>query len=101
MVKKATGVAVLLLIVIFSATAWAANLTKIELLGKKLFFDKTLSSPTGQACATCHSPQAGWTGPDSKINAHGAVYPGAVHHRFGNRGLLVKGAHPLDANHPR
>lgn len=32
-----------------------------------------------------HSPQFGWTGPDSAINATGAVYQGSVPGRFGNR----------------
>lgn len=60
-------------------------LTPIEELGKFLFFDKNLSSTHTQACAACHAPQVGWTGPDEIINAHGAVYEGAVSGRFGNR----------------
>lgn len=54
-------------------------------LGRLVFFDATLSEPVGQSCASCHSPVAGWTGPDSEVNANGAVYEGAVHGRFGNR----------------
>ncbi len=60
-------------------------LTSLELLGKALFFDTNLSTPRGQACAVCHGPKAGWTGPDSDINAHGVVYEGAKRKRFGNR----------------
>jgi len=60
-------------------------LSSKEELGKKLFFDSTLSTPPGQSCAACHAPEAGWTGPDSGINSATAVYPGAVHTRFGNR----------------
>ncbi len=72
------------------ATAWvwpagAAELDVVERLGKTLFFDATLSEPAGQACATCHQPAAGWTGPDSDVNAAAGVYPGAVHERAGNR----------------
>ena len=63
----------------------SADLTPLELLGKKLFFDPNLSSPAGQSCVTCHNPVVGWTGPDPKINLLGAVYPGAVNTRFGNR----------------
>ena len=37
------------------------------------------------SCATCHSPDVGWTGPNPSINKHGAVYRGAVPTRFGNR----------------
>ncbi|HOW71131.1 MAG TPA: cytochrome c peroxidase [Phycisphaerae bacterium] len=54
-------------------------------LGKLLFFDKNLSTPPGQSCAACHAPEVGFTGPDSDINLKTAVYPGAVHTRFGNR----------------
>ncbi len=56
-----------------------------EQLGKKLFFDKRLSSPEGQACAACHGPSTGFTGPDETVNRTTVVYPGAVHTRFGNR----------------
>ena len=63
----------------------AAELTPLETLGKSLFFDSNLSTPPGQSCAACHAPEAGFTGPDSAINAWEAVYPGAVHVRAGNR----------------
>lgn len=54
-------------------------------VGRLIFFDATLSEPPGQSCVSCHSPTAGWTGPDSAFNAEGAAYEGAVHGRFGNR----------------
>lgn len=57
----------------------------LQLLGEKLFFDKSLSNPEGQACSACHGPEAGWTGPDENINKAGSVYPGALAPRFGNR----------------
>ena len=63
----------------------AAELSPLEQLGKALFFDRTLSTPPGQSCAACHGPRAGFTGPESAINAAGAVYEGAVHNRFGDR----------------
>ena len=63
-------------------SAWAADLTGI---GRMIFFDPSLSEPPGQSCASCHSPATGWTGPDSSVNAAGAIYEGAVHGRFGNR----------------
>src|ERR1700722_16704059 len=37
-------------------------------LGKALFFDTKLSTPTGQSCGSCHAPEAGFTFPDSRIN---------------------------------
>ncbi|MBT1072594.1 cytochrome-c peroxidase [Pelotalea chapellei] len=66
-------------------TIGTAALSPVEELGKKLFFDAKLSTPGGQSCAACHAPEVGWTGPSSSINAAGAVYPGAVHTKFGNR----------------
>lgn len=68
-----------------STSGQARDLTPMEQLGKLLFFDDDLSTPPGQSCATCHAPETAFAGPDSEINAHGAVYPGAVHTRFGNR----------------
>src|SRR5450756_2828170 len=61
------------------------TLSPNEILGKKLLFDTNLSTPPGQACAACHGPGVGYTGPDASINAAGAVYEGAVPGRFGNR----------------
>lgn len=60
-------------------------LTPMEQLGKFLFFDKNLSKNNNQSCATCHDPAVGYTGPDSGVNAHGAVYPGSDPTLFGNR----------------
>jgi cytochrome c peroxidase len=68
-----------------TVSAQSAALVPKEELGKMLFFDPALSSPPGQACAACHAPQVGFTGPTSAINAGTAVYPGAVPDRFGNR----------------
>ena len=62
-----------------------AQLTPIEQVGKNLLFDSQLSTPPGQSCAACHSPDTGFTGPDEAINAGTTVYAGAVHTRFGNR----------------
>jgi len=62
----------------------SAGLTPVEELGKKIFFDK-ISSPNSIACADCHSPSVGFTGPTPGINSGGAVYRGAVPQRFGNR----------------
>ena len=62
-----------------------AALTPMERLGKKIFFDQTLSEPEGMSCATCHDRHGGWAGPDSEINKTTGVYPGALKPRFGNR----------------
>ena len=60
-------------------------LTDKEELGKAIFFDENLSINNNQSCATCHAPNAGWTGPDANINAHGAVYEGSIPGAFGDR----------------
>ncbi len=73
------------LLLIAAGAAAQGGLTAQEQLGKNLFFDTNLSDPPGQACAVCHAPAVGWTGPDPVINAGGAVYEGAVEGRFGNR----------------
>lgn len=54
-------------------------------LGKALFFDTTLSSPRGMACATCHAPATGFTFPGSLVNERMGPVPGVVKGRFGNR----------------
>jgi len=61
------------------------TLTPNEQLGKSIFFDVNLSIIHNQSCATCHAPEAGWTGPTSDINAGGAVYEGSIPGRFGDR----------------
>ena len=62
-----------------------ADLTPREELGKAIFFDASLSEPAGQACASCHVPDAGFSGPASATDGHGGVEPGAVLGRFANR----------------
>ena len=54
-------------------------------LGRMIFFDQRLSVNENQSCASCHAPESGWTGPQSDVNAHGAVFEGSVPGRFGNR----------------
>ena len=56
-----------------AGTAQAA-LTPEEDLGKSIFFDTDLSIQLNQACAVCHGPAVGWTGPDPVIDAAGAAY---------------------------
>jgi len=73
---------------LLAACLWASPalaLTPQEELGKSIFFDQNLSINSNQSCASCHSPLAGWTGGDSAINSHGAVYEGSIPGRFGNR----------------
>lgn len=82
--KKTVAVAMMLLTGAGTAMA-AEKLTPVQELGKRIFFDTNLSLKRNQSCAACHAPEAGWTGPDSSLNVKGAVYPGSVAERFGNR----------------
>ena len=80
-------------LIAFTVMAFAASsgplvaqaLTDTEELGKLIFFDQDLSINENQSCAACHGPAAGWTGPETDINAGGAVYEGSIKDRFGNR----------------
>ena len=59
----------------------AGAISRKAALGKELFFDTHLSSPTGQSCASCHEPALFFTDPDTRISTSEGVLPG----RFGNR----------------
>ena len=88
MAAVAVGVSALLAAPAFSEhknNRRMGQLTPQERLGKMIFFDKQLSVNENQACASCHAPETGWTGPTWIINAHGTVYEGSVPGRFGNR----------------
>ena len=58
---------------------------QIELLGKLMLYDKQLSVNRNEACAFCHMPEAGFTGPVSELNRTTGSYPGSVRTRFSNR----------------
>ncbi len=50
-----------------------SGLSDIEKLGKKIFFDKGLSSPAGQSCASCHALGDGFTDPSHLPFSKGAI----------------------------
>lgn len=72
-------------VVAWLVPARGAELSPLEELGKRLFFDKNLSTPAGQSCASCHAPETGFSGPDSETNRRTAIYPGADRAKAGNR----------------
>jgi len=78
---KAGGVRSLGLIAAIALSPAAAQppLTPAQQLGKAIFFDASLSEPAGQSCASCHSPSSAFASPQ------GAIVPGAVAGRAGNR----------------
>ena len=58
---------------------------QIELIGKLLLYDRQLSVNRNEACAFCHMPEVGFTGPVSELNRTTGSYPGSVRTRFSER----------------
>jgi len=83
--KKCVLYALVVFLLVGLRVAVSAELSSKEQLGKEIFFDLNLSVNGNQSCASCHGPSAGWTGPDTAINAAGAVYEGSIPGEFGNR----------------
>jgi cytochrome c peroxidase len=44
------------------------QIQQVELLGKLMLYDKQLSVNRNEACAFCHMPEIGFTGPVSELN---------------------------------
>src|SRR6266446_4714084 len=61
------------------------QIQQIELLGKLMLYDKDLSVNRNEACAFCHMPETGFTGPVSELNRTTGAYPGSVRTRFSDR----------------
>jgi cytochrome c peroxidase len=61
------------------------QIRQIELLGKLMLYDKHLSVNRNEACAFCHMPETGFTGPVSELNRTTGAYPGSVRTRFSDR----------------
>ena len=57
----------------------------IELLGELMNFDKNISPNRNEACASCHMPYAGFSGPIPSVNLTMIAYPGSAHFRAGKR----------------
>jgi cytochrome c peroxidase len=58
---------------------------QLILLGKLLFYDRNLSVARNEACAFCHMPETGFSGPVSALNQTTVSYPGSIRTRFGKR----------------
>src|ERR1700692_2025511 len=55
------------------------------LLGKVMNFDKNMSPFKNRACAFCHMPYAGFSGPIPSVNLTMIAYPGSFEFRAGKR----------------
>ena len=60
-------------------------LGELTALGKLILFDQNLSVNKNEACAFCHMPETGFTGPSSALNMTTVSYPGSVRTRFSGR----------------
>lgn len=61
------------------------GVASVELLGKLMNFDKNISPNKNSACASCHMPYAGYSGPIPSVNLTMVAYPGSAHFRAGKR----------------
>jgi cytochrome c peroxidase len=82
--RRAGLVLVILWLSATAAFSQDAALTPLAELGKRVFFDETMSATGTQSCASCHAPDVGFSGPNERFNRMGA-YEGAVHGTFGKR----------------
>src|SRR6266478_6217160 len=57
----------------------------VQTLGKLMNFDENISVLKNQACASCHMPYAGFSGPIPSVNLTMIAYPGSFHFRAGKR----------------
>jgi cytochrome c peroxidase len=90
--KKPLYFLIMLTLVLSFSMAWQSTAQaqdseseEMVALGRAIFFDPNLSANGTQSCAACHASEVGFTGPDSAVNAAGAVYMGAIPNHFGNR----------------
>jgi cytochrome c peroxidase len=61
------------------------GLRAVQVLGKLENYDENLSVFRNEACAFCHMPYAGFSGPIPSLNNSTVAYPGSFHFRFGKR----------------
>ena len=57
----------------------------VQTLGKLMNYDQNLSVLKDKACASCHMPYAGFSGPIPSVNLTMIAYPGSFHFRAGKR----------------
>ena len=57
----------------------------VNLLGELLNYDESISVDGNQACAFCHMPYTGFSGPSPSVNLTMTAYPGSSHFRSTDR----------------
>jgi cytochrome c peroxidase len=66
-------------------TLQGTGMRAVQLLGKLMNFDKNISPNRNQACASCHMPYTGFSGPIPSVNLTMVAFPGSAHFRAGKR----------------
>jgi cytochrome c peroxidase len=61
------------------------GIASVELLGKLMNYDRTISPNENEACASCHMPYAGFSGPIPSVNLTMIAYPASIRDRAGKR----------------
>ena len=57
----------------------------VEILGKLMNYDRTISPNENKACASCHMPYAGFSGPIPSVNLLMIAYPSSAPYRAAKR----------------
>lgn len=61
------------------------GVASVEILGKLMNYDKTISPNENKACASCHMPYAGFSGPIPSVNLTMIAYPSSAPFRAAKR----------------
>ena len=66
-------------------TIQGSGYAAVSTLGKLMNFDRNISPFKNEACASCHMPYAGFSGPIPSVNLTMIAYPGSDRFRAGKR----------------
>jgi cytochrome c peroxidase len=66
-------------------TLQSSGYQAVQMLGTLMNFDENMSPFRNEACAFCHMPYAGFSGPIPSVNLTMIAYPGTFHFRAGKR----------------
>jgi cytochrome c peroxidase len=66
-------------------TLQGSGYDSVRILGGLLNYDLNMSPFKNEACASCHMPYAGFSGPIPSVNLTMVAYPGSLHFRAGKR----------------
>ncbi|MGC2820964.1 MAG: hypothetical protein WA198_14835 [Candidatus Sulfotelmatobacter sp.] len=61
------------------------GVASVEILGKLMNYDRTISPNNNKACASCHMPYAGFSGPIPSVNLTMIAYPSSAPYRAAKR----------------